>query len=115
MTAKKNAAPQLLSRTLQRHSQFSHRRRELQFAEADSGARIAAAQLDLERQPAELALKTGDDEARLVSSSQWENEPRRMRNADGTATAAAAPGKRRAACISGNSGKDGGEEPRRGS
>jgi hypothetical protein len=66
----------------QRHAEFSHKRRELQFAEADIAARIAALQLDLHKQRAELALYTPGDEARHVSSDERENELRKMRNAD---------------------------------
>lgn len=101
---------------LQRHADFSRKRRELQFAEADIAARIAALQLDLERQRAELALYTSDDEARHVSSGEWKNELRRLRGSDAAAAAAAAPGKRRAARISERSRKNGngGREPQRG-
>ena len=58
----------------------AHKRRELQFAEADIAARIAALQLDLERQRAELALYASDDEARQASSDERESELRRMRS-----------------------------------
>jgi circadian clock protein KaiC len=58
----------------QRHAEFAHKRRELQFAEADIGARIAALQLDLNKQRAELELYTSDDEARHVNGGK---EPRR--------------------------------------
>jgi len=95
------------ARKLQRHAEFSQKRRELQFAEADIAARIAALQLDLERQRAELTHYTGDDEARQVASGEWQSELRRMRSADGAAAAAPVPGKRRGARISAKSGGNG--------
>jgi circadian clock protein KaiC len=55
------------ARKVQRQEEFGHKRRELQFAEADIAARIAALQVDLDRQRAELALYTRDAEARHVS------------------------------------------------
>lgn len=66
----------------QRQAEFTHKRRELQFAEADLAARIAALQLDLDKQRAELALYTADDEARHVSSDERENTLRKIRGAD---------------------------------
>jgi circadian clock protein KaiC len=97
------------ARKLQRHAEFSQKRRELQFAEADIAARIAALQLDLERQRAELARYTRDAEARHVSSGEWENELRRKRGTDGAA-GTPVPGKR-GARISENSGKNRDQEP----
>ena len=95
------------ARKLQRHAEFSQKRRELQFAEADIAARIAALQLDLERQRAELTHYTSDDEARQVASGEWQSELRRMRSADGAAAAPPVPGKRRGARISAKSGGNG--------
>jgi len=103
------------ARKLQRHAQFSQKRRELQFAEADIAARIATLQLDLERQRAALALYTRDAEARHVTSGEWENELRRMRSADDSNTAAPVPGKRGAGGISANSVKNNDKEPQHGS
>jgi len=100
------------ARKLQRHAEFSQKRRELQFAEADIAARIAALQLELDRQRAALALYTSDAEARHVSSGEWQDELRRMRSADVANTAA--PGKRRAGRISAKSVKNSDKEPRRG-
>ena len=54
-----------------------------EFAEADTTARIAALQLDLERQRAALALHTRDDAARQVSSGAQQIELRRLRSGDG--------------------------------
>jgi circadian clock protein KaiC len=95
------------ARKLQRHAEFSQKRRELQFTEADIAARIAALQLDLERQRAELTHYTIDDEARQVASGEWHSELRRMRSADGAAAAPPVPGKRRGARISAKSGGNG--------
>jgi len=95
------------ARKLQRHAEFSQKRRELQFAEADIAARIAALQLDLERQRAELTYYTNDDEARQVASGEWQSELHRMRSADGAAAAPPVPGKRRGARISAKSGGNG--------
>jgi circadian clock protein KaiC len=105
------------ARKLQRHAEFGSKRRELKFAEADIAARIAALQLDLERQRAELALYTHEDAARHASSGEWKDELRRLRSADATTAEAPAPGKRRAARISANSRRNGNgsQEPRRGS
>jgi circadian clock protein KaiC len=102
------------ARTLQRRAEFTHKRRELQFAEADIAARITALQLELDKQRAELALYTPDDEARHVSSENRENELRRIRSADGATPAAPVPGRRRIARISARSRGNGGKEPRRG-
>jgi len=66
-----------------RHSaEFDHRRRELQFAEANTTAQINALQLDLERQRAALALASGEFSTRTATSSLRENEMRRRRGAD---------------------------------
>ena len=102
------------ARKLQRHAQFSQKRRELQFAETDIAARIASLQLDLERQRAALALYTRDAEARHVSSGKWENELRRMRSADDSDTATPVARKRRAGGTSANSVKNNDKEPQRG-
>jgi circadian clock protein KaiC len=102
------------ARKLQRRAEFTQKRRELQFAEADIAARIAALQLDLDRQRAELARYTRDDEARQASSGELENELRRKRSTDGAAAAALVPGERRGARISANAGKNGDQEPPRG-
>ena len=98
----------------QRQSEFTHKRRELQFAEADVAARIATLQLDLDKQRAELALYTAEDEARHVSSDEPEKALRKMRGADGADTEAPVPGKRRVARISARSHTNGGKELRRG-
>jgi hypothetical protein len=98
----------------QRHTEFAHKRRELQFAEADIAARIAALQLDLNKQRAELALYTSADEARHVSSDERESSLRKMRGADPADTVASVPGKRRVARISARSRTNGAKEPRSG-
>ena len=96
------------ARKLQQQAQYGHKRRQLQFAEADIAARITALQLDLERQRAELARCTLDDEARHVSAGEWQNNVRTMRSADAVVKGAPAPGKRRAARISAKSRTNGG-------
>jgi circadian clock protein KaiC len=98
----------------QRHAEFNHKRRELQFAEADIAARIAALQLDLDKQRAELALYTADDEARHVSSDERGNALRKIRGADAADTVAPVPGKRRTTGSSSRSRTNGEKEPRRG-
>jgi circadian clock protein KaiC len=77
-------------RKSQRSAEFSHKRRELQFAEADISARIAALQLDLEKQRSELALYARDDAVRLESLGERKDELRKMRGGD-SAPAAKAP------------------------
>ncbi len=79
------------SRSLLRETESAHKRRELQFAEADTAARIAALQLDLERHRSALALYTRDDAARHVSSGEHQTEVRRLRGANGSDVAAATP------------------------
>ncbi len=71
-----------IARQKLRRVEFEHKQRELEFAEADTQARIKVLELDLQRQQAELALYTLDGEARVLSSSERENELRRMRSAD---------------------------------
>jgi hypothetical protein len=86
----------------------------LQFAEADIAARIAALQLDLSKQRAELALYTSDDEARRVSSDEQENSLRKMRGADAADTMMPVPEKRRGVRTSARPRTNGEKEPRRG-
>jgi circadian clock protein KaiC len=95
------------ARRLQRHAEFTQKRRDLQFAEADIAARMAALQIDLDRQRAELARYSRDEEARLVSSGESKNELRRMRSTDGAGAAASVARKRRGSRVSANSGKNG--------
>lgn len=66
----------------QRCAEFDHKRRELQSAEANTSAQIKALQMELQRQRAALAMYSSDNEVRNVSSSERENELRRMRSAD---------------------------------
>jgi circadian clock protein KaiC len=97
------------AKTMQRRAEFDHKRHELQAAEADTRVRIKALQQDLERQRAELAMYSSDNEARIVSSSDREKELRRIRSADparGAATGIVLSlAKRRASVGSGNAGK----------
>jgi len=102
------------AKTIQRRAEFDHKRGELQVAEADTRVRIKALQQDLERQRVELALYSSDNEARIVSSSDRENELRRIRSADpaGRAATGIVPSlaKRRASGSSGNSGRNSGRK-----
>ena len=70
------------ARKTRQRTEFEHKRRELQFAEARTSAQVKALQMDLQRQRAELALYSGDDEVRNVSSSERETELRKRRHAD---------------------------------
>ena len=70
------------ARKTQRYAEFDHKRRELQFAEANTSAQINALQMDLERQRTALAVYSSDNEMRNVSSSDREKKLRKMRNAD---------------------------------
>ena len=70
------------ARKTRQRAEFDHKRRELQFAEATTSAQIKALQMDLERQRAELALYSGQDEVRNVSTSARETELRKRRSAD---------------------------------
>jgi circadian clock protein KaiC len=85
------------AKTMQRRVEFDHKRGELQVAEAETRARIKALQHDLARQRAELALYSKENQARIVSSSEREQELRRIRSADPA---------RRASSSSGNSAKE---------
>src|SRR6185503_3371811 len=76
------------AKTMQRRAEFDHRRRELQAAEADTHTRIKALQQDLDRQRAELAMYSSENEARIVSSSDREKELRRIRSEDSAGHAA---------------------------
>jgi circadian clock protein KaiC len=97
------------AKTIQRRADFDHKRSELQVAEADTRVRIKALQQDLERQRLELAMYSSQNEARIVTSSDRENELRRIRSADpaGRAATGIAPSlaKRRTSSSSGNSGR----------
>jgi circadian clock protein KaiC len=95
------------ARKLQRHAEVSQKRRELQCAEAEIVARIAALQLDLDRQRAELARYSGDEQGRQVSSGEWVTELRRMRSSDEAPATTPVAGKRRGARASSNSRKNG--------
>jgi circadian clock protein KaiC len=95
------------ARTLLRRSEFNEKRRELQFAEAEAAARIAALQLDLDRQRAELARYSSEEEARRVASGEWQKELLKMRGSDGTHAQAPLPGKRRGARSSATTGRNG--------
>jgi len=70
------------AKQIRHRAEFVHKRRELQFAEANTSAQIKALQLDLERQRAALALNSGEDTIRTASSNLRESEIRRRRGAD---------------------------------
>ena len=70
------------ARKTRHRAEFDQKRRELQFAEASTSAGIKALELDLQRQRAELALYSGQDEVSSVSSTARENELRKRRSAD---------------------------------
>lgn len=94
---------------LQRRAEFKHTRTDLQFAEADIAGRMAALQLDLDKQRSKLALYAREDEPPHASS--------REREKPGSEAAASHPrvaAKRRAASVSRNPTMNGGKERRRG-
>jgi circadian clock protein KaiC len=97
------------AKTIQRRAEFDHKRHELQVAEAGTRAQIKVLQQDLERQRLELQMYSSDNEARIVSSSDREQELRRIRSADPAERAATETlpslAKRRASDGSGNSGR----------
>jgi circadian clock protein KaiC len=70
------------TRVAQRRAEFVHKRGDLQVVEADTHARITALQLNLEQQRVELAQLSSDNDARIVSSSEREQELGRIRSAD---------------------------------
>ena len=70
------------AKRLRQRSEFDYKQRELRFAEANTSAQIRALQMDLERQRAELALYSGENEVRDASLSRQKDELRRRRSAD---------------------------------
>jgi circadian clock protein KaiC len=73
-----------------RRTEYDLRRSAMELAEADTRARIRALELDLERQRGELKAFSRVNDAREVSTTDRENELRRIRSADPAADAAAA-------------------------
>jgi circadian clock protein KaiC len=102
------------TRKLERDAQYIQKRCELQLAEADITARMAALQVDLDRRRAELSLYARDDEARQTSADEWESELRRKRSANSPAAASPVRRKGNIRRISANSRANGGTEPERG-
>ena len=102
------------TRKLERAAQYSQKRCELQLAEADITARMAALQVDLDRRRAELSLYARDDEARQASADEWESELRRKRSANSPAAASPVLRKGNIRRISANSRANGGTESERG-
>jgi circadian clock protein KaiC len=74
-------AEEMSQKTL-RNAEFEHKRRELEFAEANTTAQIKALQLDLQRQHATLAMYASDNDVHKVSSSDREKKLLEMRSAD---------------------------------
>lgn len=70
------------SRKIRQRQEFDQKRRELQFAEARTRSQIKSLRLELQRQRAELALSSGEDAGRSVSSSNRESQRRKRRSAD---------------------------------
>jgi circadian clock protein KaiC len=70
------------TRVAQRRAEFVHKRGDLQVVEADTHARITALQLNLEQQRVELAKLSTDNDARIISSGEREQELGRIRSAD---------------------------------
>jgi circadian clock protein KaiC len=66
----------------QRRSDFEQKRTALELAEADTRARIKVLEHDLERQRYGLAVYSGEDQARIVSTSDREKTLRKIRSAD---------------------------------
>jgi len=70
------------AKKLRQRAESDHKRRELEFAEASTRARISALQTNLERQRAELTLYSGQDDDRAALSNRREGELRRRRGGD---------------------------------
>jgi len=98
------------ARAVIRETESGVKRRELQFAEADTSARIAALQLDLERQRAALELNTRNDAARHVTSGEQLTELRRLRGANGNDSVAPKTRRRSSARVTRSSGNGHGPE-----
>lgn len=80
------------ARAALRRTEFNHRQRELEFAEVETRARIAALERDLQRQRHELALNSSGHEARTLSLGEKERALGRLRNnGPAASTVAAAP------------------------
>jgi circadian clock protein KaiC len=73
-----------VAKKLRHRAEFDHKRRELEFAEASTSAQIAALQMELDRQRAELTLYSAQNDIHTATSSQRESELRIRRGADTT-------------------------------
>lgn len=102
------------ARKLQRRAEFKQTRAELQFAEADIAARMAALRLDLDKQRTELALYSQEDELPQAASGERESEVRAKRSSKAQSRKPRAAAKRAAARISPGSRMNGEKEGRRG-
>lgn len=78
--------------SMQRRAEFDQKRVALELIEADTRARIKALEHDLERQRLELAAYSGEDQARIVSTTDREKALRRIRSADPVEHAATGAG-----------------------
>jgi len=72
------------AKKIRQRSEFDYKQRELRFAEASTSAQVKALQMELERQRAELALYSGENEVRDASMGRQKEELRRLRSADAT-------------------------------
>ena len=70
------------AKKIRQRVEFDYKRREAQFAEASTSAQIKALQMELQRQRAELAMYSGENEVRVVSLSKLKEEVRKRRSAD---------------------------------
>ncbi|MGQ0697745.1 MAG: circadian clock protein KaiC [Panacagrimonas sp.] len=94
------------ARMLQRRTEFDQKLGVLERAEAETRTRIKTLEDDLERQRLELESYSSGNDARMLSSSDRENELRRIRGGDPDArTETATPTRRRGANGSGNPSK----------
>ena len=70
------------ARKIRTRAEFEYKRRELRFAEASTGARIKALQVELQRQRAEISLHSGENEVRATSLNKQKDDLRKRRSAD---------------------------------
>jgi circadian clock protein KaiC len=70
------------AKKLRQKAELTHKRRELEFAEASTSAQILVLQQELERQRAELTLCSGEHDDRIEFVGQREGEIRKRRGAD---------------------------------
>ncbi|MDP9139895.1 MAG: circadian clock protein KaiC [Pseudomonadota bacterium] len=83
------------TQVIQRRADFDLKRAALQLTEADTRARIAALEHELEKQRVDLEAFSRVNDARNLSTSDRERELRRIRNADVGSTSVLVAGERR--------------------